>query len=58
MKMILTEIIKRIHKRKKANNIHPNFATLTEIRVEILSLIEKELAKRFSDKKYNVIVKK
>lgn len=45
MKMILVEIIKRIHERKKTNNIHPDFATLTEIRVEILSMTENELAK-------------
>ena len=49
MKMILTQIIKRIHERKKANNIIPDFATLIEIRVEILSMTEKELAQMVKD---------
>lgn len=50
MKMILTEIIKKVHERKKDNNIWPNFVTLIEIRVEILAMTEKELAKMVKNK--------
>jgi len=44
MKPILLEIIKRIHTRKKANKVVPDYVTLTEIRVEILTMTENELS--------------
>ena len=44
MKTILFQIIKQIHDRKKAANVVPNHVTLSEIRIEILSMTEDELS--------------
>ncbi len=44
MKPIILSIIKRIHNREKVNNIHPDYVTMTEIRIEILSMTEYELS--------------
>ena len=44
MKMILTEIIKQIHERKKEANIVPDHVTLSEIKIELLSMTEDELS--------------
>ena len=44
MKTILTEIIKTIHERKKAAKKWPDYATLVEIRIEILLMTENELS--------------
>ena len=51
MKLILTEIIKRIHQRKKAAKIWPDYVTLIEIRIEILLMTEAELSKLVKDGK-------
>lgn len=42
--MILTEIIKKIHDRKKQANVDPDHVTLSEIKIEILSMTEEELS--------------
>ena len=44
MKMILIEIIKQIHERKKEANMVPDHVTLSEIKIEILSMTEDELS--------------